>query len=105
MSVQSVFLCKTTGLAPGCARRIEHPDGPAIAVYNVDGVFFATDDNCTHGLSSLAQGTLEGDTIECAAHFGCFNVKTGKATEAPCSIDLKTYRIEVRDGSVYALLD
>ena len=105
MSAQkSVFLCNASDLAPGEVRRIEHPDGPAIAVYNVDGAFFATDDNCTHGLSSLAEGTLDGDIIECDAHFGCFNVKTGKATEAPCTIDLRTYAVEVRGDDVFAIL-
>ena len=104
MSAKSVLLCKISDLAPGSVRRVEHPDGPAIAVYNVDGAFYATDDNCTHGLSSLAEGVLEGDMIECAAHFGGFDVKTGKAIMAPCSIDLKSYKVEVRDGSVFAIL-
>ena len=101
---RSVFLCKSSDLAPGSARRVEHPDGPAIAVYNVDGEFFATDDNCTHGLSSLADGMLDGETIECDAHFGCFNVKTGKATAAPCAIDLRTYKVELRGAGVFAIL-
>ena len=70
MSAKSVLLCKAADLSPGAVRRVEHPDCPAIAVYNVDGVFYATDDNCTHGLSSLAEGLLDGDVIECAAHFG-----------------------------------
>ena len=104
MSAKHVLLCKTDELAPGEARRIEHEFGPAIAVYNVDGEFFATDDNCTHGLASLAEGSLDGETIECNSHFGCFNVKTGKATEAPCSIDLRTYKVELRDGGVWAVI-
>ena len=104
MSAKSVLLCKAADLAPGAVRRVEHPDCPAIAVYNVDGVFYATDDNCTHGLSSLAEGLLDGDVIECAAHFGGFDVKTGKAVMAPCSIDLRTYQVEVRDGDVFAIL-
>jgi nitrite reductase/ring-hydroxylating ferredoxin subunit len=103
-AAKSVLLCKASDLAPGSVRRIEHPDGPAIAVYNVEGTFYATDDNCTHGLSSLAEGMLDGDMIECAAHFGGFDVKTGKAVMAPCSIDLKTYKVEVRGDEVFAVL-
>ena len=37
-------------------------------------------------------------------HFGGFDVRTGKAVLAPCSIDLKTYPVEVRGDEVYALL-
>lgn len=104
MPARSVLLCLAADLAPGSARRVEHSEGPAIAVYNVDGTFYATDDNCTHGLSSLAEGMLDGDMIECAAHFGGFDVKTGKAVMAPCSMDLRTYKVELRDGAVFAVL-
>ena len=39
--------------------------------------------------------------IECTLHFGAFNVRTGKAVQAPCFVDLKTFRAEVRDGQVF----
>src|ERR1700674_4772080 len=41
-----------------------------VAIYNIDGVFYAPEARCTHGLADLADGTLEGDTIECSFHFG-----------------------------------
>ena len=83
-----VFLCKAGDLA----------------VYNIDGTFYATDDRCTHGLSSLAEGDLIGDEIECSMHFGSFNVKTGAAMAPPCSIAIRTYRVELRDGEVFAVI-
>ena len=55
-----------------------------IAVYNLGGTFYATDNECTHGAASLADGILEDDIIECTLHFGAFNVKTGEAVQAPC---------------------
>lgn len=99
-----LFLCKTGDLAPGSVKRIDRKEGD-IAVYNVDGEFYATDDRCTHGLSSLAEGDLMGDEIECAMHFGSFNVKTGEPMAPPCSIALKTYKVEVKGDEVYAVLD
>ncbi len=99
-----VFLCKTTELAPGVARRVDRADAPAIAVYNIDGTFYATDDCCTHGLASLAEGALEGDTIECNLHFGGFHVPTGKAVFAPCSIDIRTYPVEINGDEVFAIV-
>ena len=72
-----------------------------VAIYNIDGVFYATEARCTHGLADLADGTLEGDTIECSFHFGAFHVPSGKAVREPCFADLKTFRTEVRDGQVY----
>ncbi len=102
---KSLLLCKVADLAPGSVRKVERTDGPALAVYNVDGSFYATDDCCTHGLSSLSEGQLDGELIECSLHFGGFDVRTGKAVLAPCSIDIKTYAVEVRGEEVYALLD
>ena len=76
-----------------------------LAVYNVGGAFFATDNECTHGAASLADGILEDDVIECTLHFGAFNVKTGEAVQAPCFTPLRTYKVVVQDGQVMVDLD
>ncbi len=94
-----IILCKTSDIAPGNVMRVEHGE-LGLAVYNIDGTFYATADRCTHGLSSLSEGSLMGDEIECAMHFGTFDVKTGTPTGAPCSIALKTYKVEVRGDDV-----
>jgi naphthalene 1,2-dioxygenase system ferredoxin subunit len=77
----------------------------AVALYHVDGQIYATDDNCTHGLASLADGYLEGDEIECPLHQGVFNVRTGEAVGRPCTIALKTYQVEVEDGLIHVNVD
>jgi nitrite reductase/ring-hydroxylating ferredoxin subunit len=76
-----------------------------VAIYNVSGTFYATEARCTHGLADLADGTLNGDEIECSFHFGAFDVKTGQPTQPPCFVPLKTFKTEVRDGQVYVDLD
>ena len=77
----------------------------ALAVYNIGGSFYATDDECTHGAASLADGILDGDVIECTMHFGAFNAKTGAVVASPCSIPLRTYKVTVKDGQVVVDLD
>jgi len=76
-----------------------------VAIYNINGVYYITEARCTHGLADLADGTLEGNTIECSFHFGAFDVPSGKPLQPPCFIALKTYKTEVRDGQVYVDLD
>jgi nitrite reductase/ring-hydroxylating ferredoxin subunit len=76
-----------------------------VAIYNVNGAYYATEARCTHGMSDLADGTLDGDVIECSFHFGAFHVPSGKAVQPPCFIALKTFKTEVRDGQVYVDLD
>jgi nitrite reductase/ring-hydroxylating ferredoxin subunit len=76
-----------------------------VAIYNINGSYYATEARCTHGMADLADGTLDGEEIECTFHFGKFHVPSGKATEAPCFIALKTFKTEVRDGQVFIDLD
>jgi nitrite reductase/ring-hydroxylating ferredoxin subunit len=99
--VADIILCKTSDIAPGSVIRVEHGE-LGLAVYNIDGTFYATADRCTHGLSSLSEGSLMGDEIECSMHFGTFDVKTGAPTGAPCSIPLRTFKVEVRGDDVVA---
>ncbi|MEG2313977.1 Rieske 2Fe-2S domain-containing protein [Brevundimonas sp.] len=45
-------------------------NGISVALYAVEGEYFATADLCTHGKASLADGYLDGDLIECPLHQG-----------------------------------
>jgi apoptosis-inducing factor 3 len=71
-----------------------------IAIYNVEGEFYATDNVCTHALALLTDGFLEDGVIECPLHAGCFNVKTGKGMGAPIVEDLKTYRVRIEADTI-----
>ena len=75
--------------------------GLTLAVYNVDGTFYVTDDTCTHGPGSMSEGFLDGDIIECNFHQGCFNVRTGEVTAPPCMIPLKTYQVVIENDTVF----
>jgi nitrite reductase/ring-hydroxylating ferredoxin subunit len=94
-----VKVCPTSEVPENSVKSFEVGNN-VIAVYNVGGTFYATDNECTHGAASLADGILEGDTIECALHFGAFNVKTGEAVQAPCFTPLRTYKVVVENGQV-----
>lgn len=74
--------------------------GRTICLYSVEGRIYATDDACTHGDGSLADGILEGDCIECPLHQGRFHIPTGKAVTAPCTVDVRTYQVKVVDDKV-----
>jgi nitrite reductase/ring-hydroxylating ferredoxin subunit len=93
-------VCATADIPPGSVKSFD-VGGELVAVYNIDGNFYATEARCTHATADLADGILEGDVIECTMHFGAFNVRTGKAVQAPCTIDLKTFKTEVKDGQVF----
>jgi nitrite reductase/ring-hydroxylating ferredoxin subunit len=94
-----IDLCDVADVAPGNALKVE-AQGLALAVFNVDGEFYVTDDACTHGPGSLSEGYIEGDVVECNFHNGQFNIKTGEVVSPPCMIPVKTYRTVVENGRV-----
>ena len=96
---QRIDLCSTADVTPGNALKVESGD-LALAVFNVDGEFFVTDDLCTHGPGSLSEGYIEDDVVECNFHNGQFNIKTGEVVSPPCMVPIKTYKTMVVDGRV-----
>ncbi|GAA3707691.1 hypothetical protein GCM10022421_13280 [Oceanisphaera sediminis] len=72
-----------------------------IALYRIDGQYFATNNICTHQTALLSEGFLEDGCIECPLHQGRFDVRTGKALCAPLKEDLQTYLVKADDEGVF----
>lgn len=71
------------------------------AIYRtLDNCVFATDGQCTHANVHLADGFVEGTTIECPKHNGRFDFTTGKAKSIPAIVDLGCYPVRVVDGTI-----
>jgi nitrite reductase/ring-hydroxylating ferredoxin subunit len=94
-----IELCSADEVAAGSAIRVETGD-LILAVYNLDGEFYVTDDTCTHGPGSLSEGYIEDDIVECNFHGGQFNIKTGEVAAPPCMVPIKTYPARVENGKV-----
>lgn len=89
------------GLPVGEMRLVHLPCGRPVAVYNVDGAFYATDDTCTHGQASLTdEGMLLEHKIYCGWHGGAFDIRTGEALDLPCMDAIRTYKVVERDGEL-----
>jgi len=99
-----VELCKADQVAAGTALRVE-AGGVTVAVFNVEGQFYVTDDACTHGPGSLSEGFIDGDVVECNFHNGQFDIKTGEVVSPPCMIPIKTYPATVEGGAVFIEVD
>ena len=104
MADNVVRVCAQSEIAPETVKAYEVGD-KRLAVYNLDGQFYVTDDECTHASASLAEGFLDGDVIECSLHFGAFHIPTGAVKAPPCSIPLRTYKVELQGDDVFVDLD
>ena len=71
-----------------------------LALYNIDGTIFATDNVCTHAYALLTDGWLDNGIVECPLHAGQFDVCSGKAVCSPAEVDLRTYSVRINEGRV-----
>jgi nitrite reductase/ring-hydroxylating ferredoxin subunit len=104
MADNVVRICAQSDIAPESVKAYEVGDR-RLAVFNIEGNFYVTDDECTHASASLADGMLEDGVIECSLHFGAFDVKSGAVKAPPCSIALRTYKVLLQGDDVYVDLD
>lgn len=93
-------LIRENELAPGEVMPVRLEGRPPIALYNLDGEFFATDDTCTHGAALLSEGEVEDGDIICPFHDGSFDIRTGEASGPPCTISINIYEVTIVDGMV-----
>ena len=90
--------CPVAALPAGEVVQV-HQDRP-IAVFNIDGEFFATDDTCTHAKFSLSEGYVEGDEVVCALHEARFCLRTGRVLSPPATVGLRTYAVKIEGDDV-----
>ena len=80
------------------AHHVVDVDGVEVAVFNVNGEFFAIEDICTHDGGDLACGKLHSDQIECPRHGARFSLRTGAALTPPAYEAVATFPVRVQDG-------
>jgi nitrite reductase/ring-hydroxylating ferredoxin subunit len=85
---------RTAAAPPGKITEVE-VDGEPVTVYNLGGVFFATQARCTHAGGPLAQGRLDGFNVICPWHDSCFDVRTGAATCGPAKEPVRTFQVVI----------
>lgn len=77
-----VKVASTTDIPAGQGSCVE-VEGKRIAIFNVDGTYYALDDVCPHQGGPLGEGELEGTTVTCPWHGWEYNVTTGENLDDP----------------------
>ena len=80
--------------------RVFEVGGRALAVFNVDGVFYAIDNECSHRGGPLGEGDLEGRVVLCPWHAWRWDVTTGANLNNP-AVKVACYPITEREGSLF----
>lgn len=70
-----------------------------VAVFNVNGEFFAIDDLCPHMGASLSGGHVEDGCVTCPWHYWRFRLSDGAWADSP-RVRTGSYPVHVVDGEV-----
>jgi len=94
-----VTVCTAEELPPG-SRAVYDINGLYVAIFNVNGRYYAIEDRCTHDDGPLAEGELNGATIECPRHGATFDVTTGAVLSLPAVKPVARYATRVVGNEV-----
>ena len=99
---QTFIVGRVDDLRPGDCVSFALPDGSELAVYNVDGEFYATENSCPHRGARLTDGVLCGHIVECGLHGWQFDVRSGECLTVPDQI--RTYQVQVENELIKIIL-
>jgi len=97
-----IRVAATTEVTPGTGV-VKEINGQPIALFNVDGTYYAIDNTCAHRGGPLGEGELAGDVVTCPWHGWEYSVKTGQSVNNP-SACVKTFQVQVDGEDIKVLL-
>ena len=75
-------------------------NGKNIALFNDEGKFFATENECPHQGGPLSEGDFANGVVTCPWHNWKFDVKTGDCTVID-TINVVTFKTKVENDEVF----
>lgn len=94
-----VMVARVYDLKAGQAKTFE-VNGKEIALFNVDGKFFAIDNACAHAGGPLGEGELEAKTVTCPFHGWQYDVTNGQCLLVP-NVKVESFKVTVKDDQVF----
>lgn len=89
-------------LQPGQRRSVFVDDIPALVIRLTDDSWHVIEDVCTHDGQPLTNGEISDCSIACPRHAARFDLRSGKALCMPATESIRVFRVEIRDGAVWA---
>ena len=94
-----VMVAKIEDVAPGQGKLVE-VSGNKIALFNVNGDYYAIDDTCSHRGGPLSEGDLAGNKVTCPWHGAVFDVTTGEVLGPPAPKGVSRYNVRVSGNNI-----
>ena len=94
-----VDVARVEDFPPGTVRTVRI-EGMPIAVFNLNGRYYAIEDQCSHEAETLSDGEVAGEEIICPRHGAHFSILTGEALSPPAYEPVTTYPVQIEGGMV-----
>ena len=89
---------------PDPGKTLVEVDGEMVALFHVEGRFYALDDVCTHDGGPLADGELRDHKIACPRHGAKFDIRTGAALTMPAVRATRAHDVKIEGDGVWVRL-
>lgn len=87
----------TVGEVPPNGRKLVEVDGVRIALFNLNGDYYAIEDVCTHDGGPLVEGEIiNGHEVKCPRHGARFDIRTGAALSLPAFEPTTAYDVYIQ---------
>ena len=96
---KTLKVAEVSELKSGECKTVE-VEGQTLALFNVDGAFYAIDNTCSHVGAPLGDGALIGNDVTCPLHGAQFDVTCGKALSGPARGDVKSFPVSLEGNDV-----
>ena len=93
------------GDLPAGTATVVYAGGEQVALFNIEGQVYAIGNRCSHANGPLAEGRIEGTSVTCPWHDSQFDICTGRPLQAPAQRPVPTYRVQVKDSTVFLATD
>ena len=94
-----IKIAVTKDMPPG-QRAAFTVEGQRIALFNVEGIYYAIGDGCTHRGDPLSEGAVQGTKVTCPWHGADFDLKTGAALGLPAQKGVPSYKVVVESDDI-----
>jgi len=92
----------TVDEVPINSSKLVEVDFVRIALFNLDGEFYAIADVCTHDGGPLVEGEIvNGHEVKCPRHGARFDIRTGEALSLPAFEPTATYDVYIQGKDLF----
>ena len=95
-----VKVAELSEVTEGQPKAVQMGEGRSIALFNVDGRIYATDNQCPHMGYPLTRGTVRNGILTCDWHRRSFDLEGGGCFHVECD-DLRIFPVDIRGNEIW----